>query len=287
MPVNPHLTAMPATPNHRTTRVKDDDQIALENAASFEEVRSYPKALEWYAEVKPTGGSLDRYASSCRVAILLALTRADEALEVGHLAVKRMQAPDLELLAEVARALNAHRGSPHALAFCRHWLQCPKISRLEGSWVTAAGYAAQCGQYERSLRYLVRSLRRCSGTPYSDVLFDSDFAPLWHHLENEALTAKEATSLSDPVWQAGRSLLMQMNGDVNFEGVRHVPPSLRAILHLDTRSMTWQPHRQTPPSQLTAFSSWCQAVRAASLESLDIGLRKALAFKPSTSGQCA
>jgi len=277
---------MHAAKHSRESAVKDDDQIALDNANSFEEVCSYQKALEWYAEVKPTGGSLDRYASSCRVAILLALTRAEEALEVGHLAVKRMQAPDLGLLAEVARALNAHQGSPHALAFCRHWLRCPDIARLEGSWVTAAGYAAQCGQFERSLRYLVRSLRRCTGTPYSDVLFDSDFAPLWHHLENEPLTVREAAALRDPVWQAGRRALMQMNGDVNFEGVLHVPPSLRAILHLDTRSMTWQPHRKTPPSKLAAFSSWCRAVRAASLGSLDIGLSKALAQSPVPGGEC-
>ena len=39
----------------RESALKDDDQIAFENGTSFEEACSYSKALDWYAEVKPTG----------------------------------------------------------------------------------------------------------------------------------------------------------------------------------------------------------------------------------------
>ncbi|MBE7496236.1 MAG: hypothetical protein HS117_14935 [Verrucomicrobiaceae bacterium] len=55
---------MPASPFIRTSRVKDDDQTAFENGTSFEEARSYPKALDSYAEVKPTGSRLGVLSSS-------------------------------------------------------------------------------------------------------------------------------------------------------------------------------------------------------------------------------
>ena len=161
---------------------KGDDQIAFENATALEEACSYLKALDWYAEVKPTGGYLDMQASSCRVAILLALHRPQEALEIGQAALSRMRCFSIELLGEMARATNAHHGSSQALAFCRHWLQVPEVSELEDFWLTSAGYAAQCSQFERSLRYMVRGLTICGGKPFTDVLLDFDFAPLWHHL---------------------------------------------------------------------------------------------------------
>lgn len=41
---------MPASPAIRTSRVKDDDQIAFENGTSFEEANSYTKALDCEAE---------------------------------------------------------------------------------------------------------------------------------------------------------------------------------------------------------------------------------------------
>lgn len=278
---------MPASPSIRTSRVKDDDQIAFENGTSFEEACSYQKALDWYAEVKPTGGYLDMQASSCRVAILLALRRATEALDIGQAALSRMRCFSIELLGEMARTVNAHHGSPQALAFCRHWLQFPDVSRLEDFWLTSAGYAAQCGQFERSLRYMVRGLTICGGKPLSDVLLDFDFAPLWHHLEHEPLSQSEAVALQNPVWPAGLAGLPQVRGELSFESFMHVPASLRRHLRLSTRNMVWRLHRDTPPAQRTAFEAWCQAVRDASLASLDAGQRKALAFHAATSGECA
>lgn len=278
---------MPANPAIRTSRIKDDDQIAFENGTSFEEACSYLKALDWYAEVKPTGGYLDMQASSCRVAILLALNRATEALDIGQAALNRMRCFSIELLGEVARTVNAHLGSSQALAFCRHWLQFREVSRLEDFWLSSAGYAAQCGQFERSLRYIVRGLTICGGKPLSDLLLDFDFAPLWHHLEHEPLAQSEAVALQNAVWPSGCVGLPQVKGELSFESFMHVPASLRRHLRLSTRHMVWRLHRDTPPAQRTAFEAWCQAVREASLVSLDAGLRKALAFHAATSGECA
>lgn len=278
---------MPTNLSNRTSRVKDEDQIAFENGTSFEEVCSYPKALDWYAEVKPTGCYLDMQASSCRVAILLALNRATEALEVGESALSRMRCFSIEVLGEVARAMNAHHGSTQALAFCRHWLQFPEVSKLEDFWLSSAGYAAQCGQFERSLHYMARGLTICGGKPFSDVLLDFDYAPLWHHLEHECLSQPEAVALQNPVWSSGVSGLSQVRGELSFESFIHVPDSLRRFLRLNTRHMVWRLHRDTPSAQRTAFNAWCQAVRDASFTSLDAGLRKALAFQSTTSGECA
>lgn len=278
---------MHATKHPRESAAKSDDQIAFENGTSFEEACSYPKALDWYAEVKPTGGYLDMQASSCRVAILLALHRPQEALEIGQAALSRMGCFSIELLGEIARAMNAHHGSSHALSFCRHWLQFPEVSKLEDFWLTSAGYAAQCSQFERSLRYMVRGLTICGGKPFSDVLLDFDFAPLWHHLEHECLSQSEAVILQNPVWPSGLTGLPQVRGELSFESFMHVPGSLRRFLRLNTRHMVWRLHRDTPPAQRTAFDAWCQAVRNASLTSLDAGLRKALAQAPATSAECA
>jgi hypothetical protein len=278
---------MPATPPIRTSRAKDDDQIAFENGTSFEEACSHSKALDWYAEVKPTGGPWDTSASAGRVAILVALGRAAEAVEIGQQGIQRMQTPDPELLGETARALN-EAGSPHeALKLCRRWVRHPANCQRPNLWHSGAAYAALCGQFERSLRYLVSYLHLCGGKLTADILLDRDLAPLWHHLEHEALTPLEARALQHEIWRSCRQALQQMRGGLSFESYMHVPPSLRSILRVHTRSMNWVPHRDTPPAQRTAFEAWCQAVRDASLASLDAGMRKALAFQAATSGECA
>ena len=278
---------MPPSPSIRTSRIKDDDQIAFENGTSFEEACSYPKALDWYAEVKPTGGPWDMSASAGRVALLVALGRAAEAVEIGHRAIKRMQTPNPELFGETARALNA-AGSPHeALQLCRRWVRHPANCQQPALWHSGAAYAALCGQFERSLRYLICYLHFCGGKLTADILLDRDLAPLWHHLENEALTPLEARALQHEVWSTSREAVRQMRGGLSFESYAHVPPSLRSILRVHTRSMNWVPHRDTPPAQRTAFNAWCQAVRDTSLASLDAGLRKALAFHAATSAECA
>ena len=278
---------MPASPTIRTSRIKDDDQIAFENGTSFEEACSYPKALDWYAEVKPTGGPWDMCASAGRVAILVALGRSAEAVEIGQQAIQRMQTPNPELLGETARALN-EAGSPgDALQLCRRWVRHPANCKQPSLWHSGAAYAALCRQFERSLRYLASYLHFCGGKLTADILLDRDLAPLWHHLENEALTPLEARALQHAVWSTSREAVRQMRGGLSFESYAHVPPSLRSILRIHTRSMNWVPHRDTPPAQRTAFEAWCQAVRDASLASLDAGLRKALAFHAATSGECA
>lgn len=278
---------MPASPSIRASRIKDDDQIAFENGTSFEEACSYPKALDWYAEVKPTGGPWDMCASAGRVAILVALGRAAEAVEIGQQAIQRMHTPNPELLGETARALN-EAGSPgDALQLCRRWVRHSANCQQPALWHSGAAYAALCGQFERSLRYLICYLHFCGGKLTADILLDRDLAPLWHHLENEALTPLEARPLQHEIWATSREAVRQMRGGLSFESYAHVPPSLRSILRIHTRSMNWVPHRDTPPAQRTAFEAWCQAVRDASLASLDAGLRKALAFHAATSGECA
>lgn len=278
---------MPPSPSIRTSRVKDDDQIAFENGTSFEEACSYPKALDWYAEVKPTGGPWDMCASAGRVAILVALGRAAEAVEIGQQAIQRMHTPNPELLGETARALN-EAGSPgDALQLCRRWVRHSANCQQPALWHSGAAYAALCGQFERSLRYLICYLHFCGGKLTADILLDRDLAPLWHHLENEALTPLEARPLQHEIWATSREAVRQMRGGLSFESYAHVPPSLRSILRIHTRSMNWVPHRDTPPAQRTAFEAWCQAVRDAALASLDAGLRKALAFHAATSGECA
>jgi hypothetical protein len=154
-------------------------------------------------------------------------------------------------------------------------------------WHSGAAYASLCGQFERSLRYLICYLHFCGGKLTADILLDRDLAPLWHHLENEALTPLEARALQHEVWKTSRNAIQQMRGGLSFESYAHVPPSLRSFLRVHTRSMNWVPHRDTPPAQRTAFDAWCQAVRDASLASLDAGLRKALAFHAATSAECA
>jgi len=278
---------MPATPPIRTSRAKDDDQIAFENGTAFEEACSYHKALEWYAEVKPTGGPWDMCASAGRVAILVALGRAAEAVEIGQQAIQRMQKPNPELLGETARALNAAGSPSEALQLCRRWVRHPANCKQPTWWHSGAAYAALCGQFERSLRYLICYLHFCGGKLTADILLDRDLAPLWHHLENEPLTSLEACALQHEVWSISREAVRQMRGGLSFESYAQVPPSLRSILRVHTRSMNWVPHRDTPPAQRTAFDAWCQAVRDASLASLDAALRKALAFHVATSGECA
>jgi hypothetical protein len=79
--------------------------------------------------------------------------------------------------------------------------------------------------------------------------------------------------------------MRQKRGGLSFESYAQVPPSLRSFLRVHTRSMDWVPHRDTSPAQRAAFDAWCQAVRDASLASLEAGLRKALAFHAATSGK--
>jgi hypothetical protein len=198
-----------------------------------------------------------------------------------------MRCFSIEVLGEIARAMNAHHGSSQALAFCRHWLQFPEVSKLEDFWLSSAGYAAQCGQFERSLRYMVRGLTICGGKPFTDVLLDFDFAPLWHHLEHECLSQAEAVALQNPVWPSGLAGLSQARGELSFESFTHVPGLIAPLPAIEHTPHGLALHRDTPPAQRTAFEAWCQAVRDASLASLDAGLRKALAFHAATSGECA
>lgn len=286
MPVNPHFTAMPTATYPRGSAAKGDDQIAYENAVSCEEVGRHQSALEWYAEVKLTGNRWDRAASMSRVALLVALIRSEEAVNLGMKAVMRMNRPSPGLIAEVARAWNQHIGPSRALDFCRHWLSRSPACRTATLWFSAAAYAAQCQQFARSLRYIGHCLDLCDDTFGGDLFLDFDFAPLWQHLAHDPLTAEETAALRRPAWQAHREILAKMHGQLSFESIAHVPPTLRARLHLDTRSMTWQPHPRSTPSQLAAFTSWCAAVRSQARQSLAEGLIKALAQQPATSGEC-
>ena len=133
---------MPTAHYPRESAAKGDDQIAYENAVSCEEVGRYQSALEWYAEVKLTGNRWDRVASMSQVALLVALNRSDEAVDLGMKAVMRMNRPSPGLIAEVARAWNQHLGPSRALDFCRHWLALrrgkrkPSISFEGGSHAT-------------------------------------------------------------------------------------------------------------------------------------------------------
>ena len=147
MLVNPPFTAMSTATYPRESAAKDDDQIAYENAVSCEEVGRYQSALEWYAEVKPTDGRWDRRASTDRVALLVALNRAEEAVNLGMNAVVRMNRPSPGLINEVARACNQHFGPSRALDFCRHWLRCSPACRTPTLWISAAACAAQCQQF--------------------------------------------------------------------------------------------------------------------------------------------
>jgi|UniRef100_UPI003782EF04 hypothetical protein len=278
---------MQTTKHSRESAVKGDDQIAFENATALEEACSYQKALDWYAEVKPTGGYWDMSASAGRVAILTALHRLPEAVQIGTEAVRRMQTPDAELVNELARALNLHRGPEDALALCRRALRLEALSQNPNLWYSASAYASQCGQLGRSLRYLARSLHCSGGVPITDLLLDRDFAPLWHHLENEPLSGEEAEALRQPFWQKCRHLILEDRGHPSFESYAHVPAALRAYLRLNTRSMNWHLHRDTPAKKAAGFETWCEAVRTASMQSLDAGLRKALAQAPATSAECA
>lgn len=285
--MNPPLITMHATKHPRESAAKGDDQIAFENGTSCLEVGRYQTALEWYAEVKPNGGGWDRCASTDRVSLLVALHRAEAAVSVGMQAISRMQQPSAGLIAEVARALDAHRGPSEALTLCRHWLRHSAACRSPSLWFSAAAYASRCQQFTRSLRYLVQYLEICGGEFIGDLFLDRDFAPLWHHLEHEPLAPAEASALRLPQWQTHLEALAKVREQLSFESCMHVPPTLRAILRLNIRRMTWQPHSRATPSPLAAFASWCEAVRMQSRESLAAGLRKALAFKPATSGECA
>jgi hypothetical protein len=285
--MKPPFINMQTAKHSRESAVKGDDQIAFENGTSFEEACSYQKALDWYAEVKPTGGLWDMSASAGRVAILVALGRATEAVEIGQQALKRMQKPNPELLGETARALN-EAGSPReALQLCRRWVRHPANCQQPALWHSGAVYAALYGQFERSLRYLIGYLHFCGGKLTADILLDRDLAQLWHHLENEVLSPLEVRALQHEVWKTNREAIRQKRGGLSFESYAHVPPSLRSILQVHTRSMNWVPHRHTKLAQRTGFDAWCQAVRDSSLASLDAGLRKALAMQPATSGECA
>jgi hypothetical protein len=171
------------------------------------------------------------------------------------------------------------------LQLCRRWVRHPANCKQPTLWHSGAAYAALCGQFERSLRYLICYLHFCGGKLTADILLDRDLAPLWHHLENEALTPLEARALQHEVWRTSREAMRQKRGGLSFESYAQVPPSLRSFLRVHTRSMDWVPHRDTSPAQRAAFDAWCQAVRDASLASLEAGLRKALAFHAATSGK--
>ena len=278
---------MPTTPLFRESAAKSDDQIAYENAVSCEEVGRHQSALEWHAEVKPTGGKWDLSASASRVAILIANNRANEGVGLGMQAILRMQQPCAGLIAEVARAWNANGSSIQALELCRLWLRHPTACCSPGLWFSAAAFASQCRQFGRCLRYLVEFLHLSAGSLRNDLLFDQDFAPLWHHLANEPLTLEEAVALRCPEWLSNRKALIQAWDHLSFESIGHVPPTLRAILNVDTCSMTWRPRQNAEPSKVTAYHAWRDAVRVQARENLDTGLIKALAVKPISSGKCS
>jgi hypothetical protein len=285
--MKPPFITMHAAKHSRESAVKDDDQIAFENASSCEEVGRQKSALEWYAEVKQTGGRWDVRASKRRVMLLLVLGHPARAVSIGLEAMRRMLSPDVLLIHEVVRAMNAHCGPFQALDLSRQWLSQSNTSGCPYLWYTAAGYAALCHQFSRSLRYLVRSLDLSSWNCIGDLFLDFDFAPLWEHLNNAPLKPTEAGALRLPHWQQYYDRLSKVSGELGFESIEHVPSSLRHILRIDIRNMTWQPRSGTSLAKLATYKSWSDAVRMQARESLDRGLRKALAMQPASSGDCA
>lgn len=268
---------MKSFPPRLELNAKDDDQIAFENGSSCEHACRYQPALDWFAEVKPSGGRWDIAACIGRVAILVAMGRAREAVMIGMAAINRMQGTDAVLIAEVARAWNVLKGSASALELCRYWLRGRDAGYSASLWSSAAAYASRCGMFARSLRYLVQCFSMNGGRYDGDFFLDMDFAPLWQHLRTQPLSSAEVESLRWPKWYQSIDSLAANECDLPYESIPDVPAQFRSMLCLHTTSMDWQPRAGTHPELVSAFTSWCREVRAAHRQGLECGLRKALA----------
>lgn len=268
---------MKTLPPRLELNAKDDDQIAFENGSSCEHACRYQSTLDWFAEVKPSGGRWDIAACIGRVAILVAMGRASEAVAIGMVAISRMRKTDAVLIAEVARAWNVCKGPSAALELCRYWLRGRDAGYSASLWSSAAAYASRCGMFARSLRYLVQCFGMNGGRYDGDFFLDMDFAPLWQHLHTQPLSSAEALTLRWPKWDRSIDSLADRECYLPFESIPDVPANFRSMLCLHTTSMNWQPRAGTNPELVSAFSAWCRAVRAAHRQSLECGLRKALA----------
>ncbi len=266
-------------PHKRDCVAKDDDQIAYENGYSCECVERGVQALTWYAEVKPTGGRWDVMATAGRVAVLVACRRAGEAVQLGVAGLARMGQPSALLVNEVARAWNQHSGPEHALSVCRTWAEHAAIINNIDYWHSVAAYAAQCGQFAMCLESLLEWLKLRSRQQPCDVLLDMDFVPLWRHLSEGLLTQAEANALQSPLWPNDSEGMSVHNGRISFESYAKMPSRLRAILCLQTTSMTWHLRPHTAHALIAAYSAWRKETRLAHFGSLLAGQRKVVAFK--------
>lgn len=271
----------------RQSAAKSDDQIAFENGTSFKEARSYQKALEWFADVKPTGGIWDIRASAGRIALLIALNRAEEAVVVGTKALKRMRSYSVSLVNQTSRALNVVQGPLPALNLCRQALRLAAFQQSPHLWFSAAAYASQCGQFGRSLRYLKGFFDCCNESFGGDLFSDFDFAPLWQHLRNDALTDEEMAALRTLATHHHRALVAGLRCPLSYESIGHVPPGLRRFLCIDLATMNWVPRPDATPVQQATFQTWCDAVRQEARQSFEHAVRKALATHTASSGECA
>ncbi len=260
---------------------RDDDQIAYENGYSCECAGRYDHAMNWYAEVKPTGGLWDMNATGGHVALLIAMGRAAEAVAMGTAGLARMQQPSVLLTSEAARAWNVHRGPQHALSIWETMSCHPTVANDLNYWHATAAYAAQCGEFATSLDHLVVWLQRKGNQPGCDVLLDMDLAPLWEHIATGQLTPREAKALRSSRWPTDIEVLSVHDGGLSFESRTHLPARLGAILCLHTPTMSWRVRPGTAQPLLRAYAQWRKETRSAHFEKLLTGRRKAVAFKAS------
>lgn len=287
MLVKPPFITMQTAKHSRESAAKGDDQIAFENGISFQNAGRHVTALEWYADVKPTGGRWDIRASAGRIALLIALNRAEEAVVVGTQALKRMRFYSVSIVVQTSRALNVVRGPLPALKLCRQALRHAAFQQSPHVWFSAAAFAAQCHQFGRSLRYLRGFFDCCDESFGGDLFSDFDFAPLWQHLRCEALTDEEIAALRAMATHHHRSLVAGLRCSLSYESIGHVPPGLRRFLCLNLATMTWVPRPDATPAQQATFQTWCDAVRQEARQSFEHAVGKALAIHTATSGECA
>ncbi|WP_395715809.1 hypothetical protein [Prosthecobacter sp.] len=271
----------------RESAAKSDDQIALENGISFQNAGRLVTALEWFADVKPTGGRLDIQASSARMSLLIGLKRAEEAVDVGTRALKRTRHYSVSLVNQTSRALNVVQGPLPALNLCRQALRHAAFQRSPHLWFSAAAYASQCHQFGRSLRYLRGFFDCCDESFGGDLFSDFDFAPLWQHLRSDALTDEENAALRTLAAHRRLSVVVGLRCPLSYESIGHVPPGLRRFLCLNLGTMNWVPRPDASPAQQATFQTWCEAVRQESRQSFEHAMSKALANHTATSGECA
>ena len=278
---------MHANKHHRESTAKGDDQIAFENGISFQNAGRHVTALEWYADVKPTGGRWDIQASSARMSLLIGLKRAEEAVVLGTQALKRMRHYSVSLVNQTSRALNVVQGPSPALNLCRQALKHAEFQQSPHLWFSAAAYASQIHQFSRSLRYLKSFFDCCDASFGGDLFSDFDFAPLWQHLRCEALTDEEIAALRILAKHHHRSLVAELRCPLSYESIGHVPPGLRRFLCLNLATMTWVPRPDASPAQHATFQTWYDAVRQDARQSFEHAVSKALAIHTATSGECA